>query len=669
MKLSLYKLNPQQRKAAKIVEGPLLVLSGAGTGKTTTVVNRIAYMLSRGVKSEEILAVTFTNKAAREMSERVKKMIGKSAENMQVSTFHSLGLRILRENYKLAGYRSRFTIYDTADQLSVIRKALRTISVAWKKYKPDDVLYTLNGLRMPHDETLDLKYENEFDGAVYSSVWEKYRATLKNNNAVDYEDLLTLPLRILKKHPEILRFYQEKFKYIIVDEYQDTNAVQFEIIKLLADKYKNICVVGDDDQSIYGWRGAEVKNILDFDKNFKKAKVIRLEENYRSTGNILKAANAVIAGNKHRKAKKLWTRMGDGNRIKLFAATDEMAEAEYVVAEIITHQIENKMSYGSYAILMRMNTQSRPFEEILRAHRIPYVVVGGMQFYDRKEIRDFMSYLKVLSNPEDEESLLRIINVPRRGIGGTTLKIMSDHANLKKCSLYESLATIHESSSIKPKTLVELNKFHEIIEDARKRLKRESIAGVARNLWAEIDYQKELETTFNDTQKIAERMANIDALIDGIGYYENRNKKPTLEGYLRQVSLMEEDDDEEFQKGKVVVMTIHAAKGLEFRNVFFVGVEQGMIPHTKSLETSYGEDEERRLFYVAVTRAKQELTISHTTMRTKYGQRVERHPSMFINEIPDSLLEVTDGIDHEVADEEVAEDLLSQFGAMFADEE
>jgi len=669
MKLSLYKLNPQQRKAAKTVEGPLLVLSGAGTGKTTTVVNRIAYMLSRGVKSEEILAVTFTNKAAREMNARVKKMIGKSAENMQVSTFHSLGLRILRENYKLAGYRRRFTIYDTADQLSVIRKALRTISAAWKKYKPDEVLYALNRIRMPHDETLDLKYENEFDGEVYSSVWEKYRESLRNNNAVDYEDLLTLPLRILKKHPEILRFYQEKFKYIIVDEYQDTNAVQFEIIKLLADKYKNICVVGDDDQSIYGWRGAEVKNILDFDKNFKAAKVIRLEENYRSTGNILKAANAVIAGNKHRKAKKLWTRMGDGNRIRLFAASDEMAEAEYVVTEIITHQIENKMSYGSYAILMRMNTQSRPFEEILRAHRIPYIVVGGMQFYDRKEIRDFMSYLKVLSNPEDEESLLRIINVPKRGIGGTTLKIMSEHANLKKCGLYESLATINENGSIKPKTLIELNKFYEIIEDARKRLKRESIAGVARNLWAEIDYQKELETTFNDVKKIDERMANIDALIDGIEYYENRNRKPTLEGYLRQVSLMEEDDDEEFQKGKVVVMTIHAAKGLEFRNVFFVGVEQGMIPHTKSLETSYGEDEERRLFYVAVTRAKQELTISHTTMRTKYGQRVERHPSMFINEIPDNLLEVTDGVDHEVADEEVAEDLLSQFGAMFADEE
>jgi len=669
MKLSLYKLNPQQRKAAKTVDGPLLVLSGAGTGKTTTVVNRIAYMLSRGVKSEEILAVTFTNKAAREMNERVKKMIGKSAENMQVSTFHSLGLRILRENHKLAGYKRRFTIYDTADQLSVIRKALRTISVAWKKYKPDEVLYTLNRLRMPHDESLDLKYENEFDGAVYSSVWEKYRESMKNSNAVDYEDLLSLPLRILKKHPEVLRFYQEKFKYIIVDEYQDTNAVQFEIIKLLADKYKNICVVGDDDQSIYGWRGAEVKNILDFDKHFPNASVIRLEENYRSTGIILKAANAVISGNKHRKAKKLWTRLGDGKRIKLFAATDEMAEAEYVVSEIITHQIENKMSYGSYAILMRMNTQSRPFEEILRAHRIPYVVVGGMQFYDRKEIRDFMSYLKVLSNSEDEEALLRIINVPKRGIGGSTLKIMSEHANNKKCGLYEALSTIHENPAIKPGRQAELNKFYEIMEDARERLKREPIAMVARNLWAEIEYQKELETTFNDVKKVAERMANIDALIDGIEYYENRNKKPTLEGYLRQVALMEEDDDEEFKKGKVVVMTIHAAKGLEFRNVYFVGVEQGMIPHTKSLETACGEAEERRLFYVAVTRAKRELTISYTTMRTKYGQRIERHPSMFIEEMPDNLLEITDGIDHEVADEGVAEDLLSQFGAMFEDEE
>ena len=669
MKLSLHKLNPQQRKAAKIVEGPLLVLSGAGTGKTTTVVNRIAYMLSRGVKSEEILAVTFTNKAAREMSERVKKKIGRSAENMQVSTFHSLGLRILRENHGLAGYRKRFTIYDTADQLSVIRKALRMISVPWKKYKPDEILYKLNGLRKPHDETLDLTYENEFDGEVYSSVWEKYRSTLKNNNAVDYEDLLTLPLRIIKKYPEVLSFYQEKFKYIIVDEYQDTNAVQFEIIKLLADKYKNICVVGDDDQSIYGWRGAEVKNILDFDKHFPKASVIRLEENYRSTGIILDAANAVIKGNENRKAKKLWTRLGDGSRIKLFAATDEMAEAEYIISELITHQIENQVSYGSYAILMRMNTQSRPFEDILRAHRIPYVVVGGMQFYDRKEIRDFMSYLKVLSNYEDEESLLRIINVPRRGVGGTTLKVLGEHAHQKECGIYKSLATLHESSTIKPKTLAELNKFYEIMEDARERLKREPIAMVARNLWAEIEYEKELETTFNDAKKIADRMANIDALIDGIGYYESRKKKPTLEGYLRQVSLLEDNDDDEYKKGKVVVMTIHSAKGLEFRNVFLVGVEQGMIPHTKSLETSYGEAEERRLFYVAVTRAKRELTLSYTTMRTKYGQRIERHPSMFINEIPEKLLETTDGNCQEVAEEEVAEDLLSRFSAMFSDEE
>jgi len=314
-----------------------------------------------------------------------------------------------------------------------------------------------------------------------------------------------------------------------------------------------------------------------------------------------------------------------------------------------------------------MNTQARQFEELLRAHRIPYVVVGGMQFYDRKEIRDFMSYLKVLANHEDEESLLRIINVPRRGIGDSTLKIMSEHANLKKCGLYESLATLNESRDIKPKTLFELNKFYELMEDARKRLKRESIAMVARNLWAEIEYQKELETTFSDPKKIAERMANIDALIDGIQYYESRDRKPTLEGYLRQVSLMEEDDDEEFQKGKVVVMTIHSAKGLEFRNVFFVGVEQGIIPHTKSLETSYGEAEERRLFYVAVTRAKQELTISYSKMRTKFGQRIERLPSMYINEIPDNLLEPTDGIYQEAADEEVAEDLLSRFGAMFSD--
>ena len=663
--MNLNKLNIQQRKAAEIIKGPLLVLSGAGTGKTTTVVNRIAYMLERGVKSEEILAVTFTNKAAREMSERVKKMIGKAAKNMQVSTFHSLGLRILRENHQLADYKRNFTIYDTADQLSVVRKALRTISVAWKKYKPDDVLYTLQRLRLPDSEELDLKYEESTDAEVFASVWRKYRAALKSHNAVDYEDLLVQPLRILKNNPEVLKKYQELFKYIIVDEYQDTNAVQFEIIKLLADKYKNICVVGDDDQSIYGWRGAEVKNILDFDKNFKGAKVIRLEENYRSTGNILKAANAVIAGNKNRKTKKLWTRLGDGEKITVYDATDEMAEAEYVVSQIISHQLENKMSYGSYAILMRMNTQSRPFEELLRAYKIPYVVVGGMQFYDRKEIRDFMAYLKVLANTDDEEALLRIINVPRRGIGESTLKAISEHANREKCGLFDSLASLHKVSEIKPKTAAELNKFYEIMQDARGKLKREPIALVARNLMAEIDYQIELENTFSEPKKIAERMANIDALINGIEYYENKEKNPSLEGYLRQVTLMEEDDDEEFQKGKVVVMTIHAAKGLEFRNVYFVGVEQGIIPHNKSLETKFGEDEERRLFYVAVTRAKRELTISYSKMRTKYGQRLERQQSMFLNEIPEELLEKTDGVCSEVADDELAEDILNQFGDMF----
>ncbi|RLD09996.1 MAG: ATP-dependent DNA helicase Rep [Chlamydiae bacterium] len=667
MKSLLHKLNPQQRKAAITVDGPLLVLSGAGTGKTTTVVNRIAYMIGQGINPEHILAVTFTNKAAREMNERVKKMIGKHAQKMQVSTFHSLGLRILRENYERAGYNKYFTIYDTADQLAVIRKALRSISAAWKKYKPDDVLYTLQRLRKPHDESIDLKYENEFDGELYSTVWKKYRETLKNNNAVDYEDLLVLPLRLFKKYPDILKSYQNIFKYIIVDEYQDTNAVQFEFIKLLANKYKNICAVGDDDQSIYGWRGAEVKNILDFDKHFKNAAVIRLEENYRSTGNILKAANAVISANKNRKPKKLWTRMGDGNRIQLFAAIDEMAEAEFVVSEIIIHQIENKMSFGSYAILLRMNTQARPFEDVLRARNIPYVVVGGMKFYDRKEIRDFLSYLKSLANPDDDEALLRIINVPKRGIGNSTVKLLGEHAAIKNCGLFQAISTIHENSTVKPNTLAELNNFYNMMTDAKEKLKREPIAMVARNLWAEVNYIKELESSFNDPKKIAGRMENIDAMIDSIQYYENREKKSSLNGFLQQVSLNEEDDDEEFKKGKVAIMTVHSAKGLEFRNVFFAGVEQGIIPHNKSLATASGEDEERRLFYVAVTRAKSNLTLCYCKSRTKFGQKIEKIPSMFIDEIPENLLAETDGIDTKIADDDVADDLLNQFSAMFAE--
>ncbi len=637
--ISLDDLNPQQREAARTIEGPVLVLSGAGTGKTRTITYRIAHMLHKGIACDNILAVTFTNKAAREMRQRVRTLVGKRAQQMQVSTFHSLGARMVREHAAVLGLRLHFSIYDGGEQLALVKKALRGISVTWKKYKPDDILFRLHAARGWRDDTLTVRDADGVDTAVLHSVWDTYRAALRSANAVDFEDLLLLPLRLLHAHKDVLRQYRERFLYILVDEYQDTNSTQFALLHALAGTHRNLCVVGDDDQSIYGWRGAEVRNILDFEKHYPHAKVIRLEENYRSTATILNAANAVISKNEERKAKRLWTRRRGGTKIRCVAAVDEMDEAELVVADLLMQQREHKLPPSAFAILMRMNTQARPFEEVLRRYKVPYVVVGGMQFYDRKEIKDFLGYMRVLANPQDDEALLRIINVPPRALGETSIAWLGRAAAQAGATLEPMLSRAEEISELQPAARHAMAQLGALLEAHRQALAQQSPAQVARALWAALDYRRELETSSRTPQEVDERMANVQALIDSIAYYEQNTKEPTLAGFLQQIMLLNNDDDEELSAGKVAVMTVHAAKGLEFPCVYIAGAHQGIMPHAKSAVTATGMAEERRLFYVAVTRARDHLMISYPLARMRFGALEQCTPSEFLNDIPGELIE------------------------------
>jgi len=665
---SLRQLNKQQRKAAETIEGPLLVLSGAGTGKTRTITYRIANMLDHGIPAANILSVTFTNKAAREMVERAKKLVGPAVNDMQVSTFHSFGLRIIRENLKEFGLRRNFTIYDSKDQVAIVKKALRSISVSWKDYKAEDVLYTINKLRTPYSDEIDFSGIEQFDAAILQGVWERYRRALRTSNAVDFEDLLFFPVKLFKTHKKILTHYQNIFKYILVDEYQDTNSVQFDLIHSLAKNHDNLCVVGDDDQSIYGWRGAEVRNILDFEKRFKGAVVVRLEENYRSTTAILDVANSVIKKNINRKEKKLWSSKIGSEVVRALVAPDEMGEAELVVSDIISHKRRHDTKFGDYSILMRMNTQARQFEEVLRTFQIPYVVVGGMQFYDRKEIKDFLSYLKILVNPNDEEAFLRVVNVPPRAIGEKSIDRLGHHAANGDRGLYESIADLETNEEIAINARNGFINFYKFIEKYREKLKtilKPSI--IIREMWKELQYEKELMKVCKTLEAVNSRLANVESFIDGIAYYEQKTKKPSLENYLRMISLDTNDDDEEMKNDKLALMTIHSSKGLEFPYVYIVGAEQGIIPHRKSLLSDSGLSEERRLFYVAITRAEQMLTISYPKARMKFGTLEQKKPSEFLEDIPDNLIEWHENAyDQTVSEEETAMN-FSEMKNMFAD--
>ena len=669
MSIDLEELNPRQREAAETIEGPVLVLSGAGTGKTRTITYRIANMLDKGIPAANILAVTFTNKAAKEMAERIRAVAGEAAYDMQISTFHSLGLRIVRENAEYFSLPSAFTIYDQADQLSVVRKGLRQLKVPDKKFNPEKILWEMQRSR-------DAKYkvhpecEDEDDNWAVTHVWDYYRETLQKCGAVDFEDLLYLPLRILKERPDILEKYRRRFRYCLVDEYQDTNEAQFEIMRLLTKESRNLCVVGDDDQSIYGWRGAQIRNILDFEKTFPEAKVIRLEENYRSSQTILDAANCVIKNNRRRKSKKLWTTKNAGRKIRVYAAEDEETEAQILADELFTLHAKG-VEWGDCAVLMRMNTQALRFEEALRRNRIPYVLKGTLSFMDRKEMRDFICYLKLLTNQQDEEAINRVINVPPRKIGATSLSKLSAFASKNNWDLYTALGHIEECGEIKAPTREAMKEFHDLIERYKVLMRPGNFARFVGDLWEDLAYEEELKEL--ETSERQSRLGNVSALIDSIRYYESKGSNTTLSDYLQQLHLQEEDEEEDGDKEmqdrrKVKMMTIHSSKGLEFPYVFLVGAEDGVLPHERSVQEGNLE-EERRLFYVAITRAKEDLVISYAANKIRYGQAIACEPSSFIGEIDDDLLEIHDDSEREEATEEETEMAFARLKALFKTDE
>lgn len=641
---SMKRLNPPQQRAVNTIEGALLILAGAGSGKTQVITTRIVHFLKDlRIPAENILAVTFTNKAAREMNERVLGMAGSLAKGIVISTFHSLGVRILRRDIRALGFKPNFSIYSTSDQAGVIRQAVRERDIDPKKIDPDRILWKISSLKNrligPKEFTPD---RNDPLEIATAAVYPRYQELLKGFNAIDFDDIIMLSVRLLQTTPAILSHWQERFRYIMVDEYQDTNASQYLLISLLAEKHGNICVVGDDDQSIYGWRGAEVQNILNFAQDHPGCVTIKLEQNYRSTGAILDAANSVIKNNPVRTDKALWTSGDKGRVIDLIVADSEEDEAAKVVEQIMLEQYREKLRWSDLAILYRSNAQSRAFEEKLRLERIPYVVIGGQQFYERKEVKDAIAYLKVIDNPSDEASLLRIINFPRRGIGDTTLIKLNQWSMNHDVPLFETLGRVAEIEDISPSCKKTVSGFHAMMKEVMAGFTSYNMGAQVNALFNRLRIEDELYRTLNDAPQARKRIENIEQVVNSLAAYEAQNPKGTLSAFLERISLMDEDkpaeDGKEHGTNAVTLMSLHSSKGLEFSHVWLVGMEENLLPHKRSIEEDPTVAEERRLCYVGITRARKYLTISRCQTRRKYGTVEGQKPSRFLAEIPEHLL-------------------------------
>ncbi|KIE43004.1 ATP-dependent helicase [Geobacter anodireducens] len=670
--LDLSTLNPPQREAVDCTEGPLLVLAGAGSGKTRVITCRIGHLvLHRKVAPESILAVTFTNKAAGEMKERVRELVGRGrTKGMIVSTFHSLGVRILRRDIERLGYKRNFGIYTTSDQLGLVRQALREVSDDGRKVDTEGILWRISGWKnrlIPPDRVQPRL--NDPDELLAATIYPRYQRLLMACNAIDFDDIIMLTVRLLQEQPEVLDHWQERFRYIMVDEYQDTNASQYLFVSLLAKKYRNLCVVGDDDQSIYGWRGADVGNILAFEKDYPGCRVVKLEQNYRSTGTILEAANHVIRNNSVRTEKRLWTDAGEGRPIDLVIAQDDEEEATQVVERLQMERYRHNLSFGDFAILYRTNSQSRAFEEQLRFEDIPYVLVGGMQFYERKEVKDALSYLKVIDNPRDEQSLLRIVNFPRRGIGdGTVLKI-NQWSLEHDCPLLEAFGRVEEIEGVTGAVREKVLAFHRLVEESVRDFRHAgNLPGRVKGLFDRLGLEEELYRTIEDPATARRKVENVAEVINSLASFEERIPGATLSGFLEKVSLMDEDrfagkDKKEHGRDAVTLMSLHSSKGLEFPCVFLVGFEEEILPHKRTVEEGMPIDEERRLCYVGITRARRHLTITRCLNRKKYGKLQERQPSRFLEEIPGRLLQVHEGSVKKASTQEEAEALAQDFFA------
>lgn len=639
------KLNPQQLHAVQHTEGAMLILAGAGSGKTQVITTRIAHLLKeKNIAPENILAVTFTNKAAREMKERVSAMAGKCAEGITISTFHSLGVRILRRDIRVLGFKPNFSIYSTSDQAGVLRQAMRELSIDSKTADPDKILWRISSAKNSLIGPQEFKPANEDRiELATAAVYPRYQELLKGFNAVDFDDIIMLTVKLLQSNSAILQYWQERFCFIMVDEYQDTNASQYLLISMLAKKSGNLCVVGDDDQSIYGWRGAEVRNILNFEHDHPGCTVIRLEQNYRSTSSILDAANSVIKNNLQRSGKSLWTAVGKGRELELITAKDDEDEAARVVEAMQMEQYKHRLLWSDIAILYRSNALSRPFEEKLRMERIPYQVIGGQQFYERKEVKDAIAYLRVIDNPLDEASLLRIINFPRRGIGDGTLLKLNQWSMEHDLPLFEALGRVREIADISESAKKSVSAFHDMIKGIIKGFDLNHALGKQVNqLFDKIRIEDELYRTINDASQARKRIENIEQIVNSLASYEEQSRHPSLSAFLERISLLDEEkpssEEKEAEHDLVTLMSLHSSKGLEFSHVYLAGMEEELLPHKRSIEEDPTVAEERRLCYVGITRARRHLTISRCLTRRKYGTVEQRKPSRFLAEIPEHLL-------------------------------
>ncbi|MBO7122079.1 MAG: UvrD-helicase domain-containing protein [Treponema sp.] len=678
------ELNPQQYAAVTTTEGPILIIAGAGSGKTRVITFRIAHMLDKGIPQSQILALTFTNKAAREMESRVKELTGKKLQNLTVSTFHAFGVKILRQEITALGWRENFTIYDESDKIALIKESGREL-----KMSPDAL--DCYKIAILFSDIKTGRKDWKVDTDMYRELYQSYQEGLKLYNAVDFDDLIVLPIKIFKERPDILQKYRDRYKYLMVDEFQDTSHQQYEMMHLLADQ--NVAVVGDDDQSIYSWRGADYQNIVNFEKDFKNVKEIRLEQNYRSTETILEAANGVISHNTNRKEKKLWSQKTVGNKpIEIFMPQNETDEADFIAESIQGICAEEKIKYDDFGVLTRSNTQFKQIEEALMAANIPYVTSGGSSFYERKEIKDILSYLRVIANHDDDVNLLRILNTPRRGIGRAALEVLNEYATSQKKSLWETIKSLqaqgtnsteeqdefelsadvptqNKDNRLSPKILGALAEFTSLIESNSSMIGGKDLAKKVKALVEEINYWDFLILENPKSEKAARfKYLNIEYLIQGIDTWEkdpDNDGKTSLYDYLNRITINNLDNDDEGDKGKVNLMTIHASKGLEFPVVFIAGAEEGLIPHARAIEEDEKNvEEERRLFYVAITRARDKLFISSCSKRKKMTAVVDSQPSRFLDEIPARLVEYHEP--QKAVDDQKALEILANMKKMFA---
>lgn len=633
-------LNKEQYEGATTIEGQVLILAGAGSGKTRVLTHRIAHMVEDlNIAPYNILAITFTNKAAKEMKDRVKALIGECAENMWISTFHSTCVRILRREIDKIGYKSSFTIYDSSDQKTLVKECMKAVNINDKDISEQEIISKIGKAkdRMQSSRSYKLEHESNFRENKIADVYEMYQKRLKENNALDFDDLIFKTVELFKNNPEILEFYQRKFKYIMVDEYQDTNGAQYELVKLLASKYKNICVVGDDDQCIYQWRGADIKNILDFEKDYPDAKVIKLEQNYRSKGNILNAANVVIVHNANRKSKVLRTEQELGSKIKVYRAYSDSDEGDFVGKQILDIRKNEDKKYSDFAILYRTNAQSRIFEESFRRKGIPYKIVGGTRFYDRKEIKDILAYLKVLINPQDDISIKRIINVPKRSIGDATVNKVQDFAESYELNMWDALSEVRSIPTLTPRNVSCIEPFVQMMENLMILSETTPVSMLIETILEDTGYMEQLKKSNEIEDK--SRIENLKELVSDAVDFEKNSEDKSLSAYLEKVSLVQDTDKMEDEDDSVVLMTVHSAKGLEFPVVFMVGMENGIFPGSASFEKESEMEESRRLCYVGITRAKETLFMTSAEVRRVFGKTVAYSQSDFINEIKPDLKE------------------------------